>query len=308
MKKKNLLFAVIVAMFFATGLTYGQQYRNLPINRYFMAAAPDTQDTNMLDVSTLTQDSTSITWGGWDTVSIVGTGYYMWWVKHYVAGAIYELEASGYNSKTTPKNNPSDQWFISPYFSTKKYHGVALNFSSSCAEYAGPTVVALVSTNWRGGVLNPSSWDTLQGLTIAAPNGATTFPWTQSGAANLDAYQGDSVCIAFRYTSNANAAATYYLDSITITGTPNGINEISAASAKVTSYPNPVTSTVTISDASGIIKDIEIYNMVGELVSAYENVDNNKCIINIENLQQGMYFTKVILKDGTFVSNKIVKE
>jgi len=310
MKKKSLLIA-IVAMLFATGLTFGQhQSRPLPIYRYFVDGAPDNLNVMDNSVSSLAADTTTLpypagpalTYGGWDTGHIVGP--YNWVVDHYTVGGYNELKGSGYKSG----NIATDQWYISPYFSTKQYHGVTLQFASSCGKYPGPAPLVMVSTSFRNEVINPAQWDTLKNSGIVYTVGiSAAISLHPSAAINLDAYQGDSVCIAFRYLSNPGGAANVYIDSISITGTA-GINEISAADAKVTVYPNPVRSTVTISDASGMIKDVEIYNLVGELVYAIENVDNNKCIISTENLQQGMYFTKVILKNGTFVSNKIVKE
>ncbi len=146
--KKNL-FLVVVAMLFATTLTFGQQpqFRNLPIYRYFNSTTPDNLDTNLADVSTITFDTTLINWGGWDTASNASS-YAMWWVKHYTVGLYYELEATGYYDAA---DQVTDQWFVSPYFSTTENTGVTLNFSSECAKYAGPGLTALVSTNYKGG-------------------------------------------------------------------------------------------------------------------------------------------------------------
>jgi hypothetical protein len=306
MKKKSLLSAMIVAMLFATVLTFGQQpqYRNLPIYRWLSGnAAPDNLDTNALDVSTINNDTTDIAWGGWDTASVAST-YAMWWVKDY--DGTYELEATGYYDSG---DHVTDQWLVSPYFSTNKFNGVTFSFSSECAKYAGAPIVAMISTNYKGGSPATATWDTIPGLNIPSPNGTASSGWEQSGSASLDAamYKGDSVCVAFHYTSTSGAAATYYVDSVQITGNLAAIRNIND-NGKFSIYPNPVASTVTISNSTDKIKNIEIYNMVGELVAAYQNVDNNKYLINLGNLQQGMYFTKVLLMNGTVISNKIVKE
>ena len=307
MKKKSLLFAAIVAMLFATVLTYGQtpQYRNLPIYRYFMSTGLDLQDTNALDVANIQADSTDITWGGWDTASVAST-YAMWWVKDYntYSPAIYELEATGYYDSA---DHLTDQWMVSPYFSTNKFNDVTFSFSTECAKYAGPPITAMISTNYKGGSPATATWDTLS-VNIPAPNGTASSGWI-SLSTGIDGvkYKSDSVCIAFHYVSTAGAGATYYVDSIQITGNYTGIRNI-ANNGKFSIYPNPVSSTVTISNSTDKIKNIEIYNMVGELVADYQNVDNNKYMINIGSLQQGMYFTKVLLNNGTVVSSKIVKE
>jgi len=304
MKKKSLLSAMIVAMLFATVLTFGQtpQFRNLPIYRYLTYSnGPDTLDVNPLDVSTIAQDTTNITWGGWDTTSNANT-YAMWWVKDYKG--TYELEATGYFASA---NQVTDQWLVSPYFSTNKNKDVTFSFSSECAKYLGPALEVYVSTNYKGGAPAAATWDTLWSLNIPVPNSTSSSGWQPSGNVTLDSYKGDSVCVAFHYTSGSNAA-TYYLDSIQITGTPyNGINEISASAAKISVYPNPVSSTVNFNSLA-IINKIEIYNVVGELVLANENVASNRDIVNIENLQKGIYIAKIQLKNGTVASQKIVKE
>jgi len=304
MKKKSLLSAMIVAMLFATVLTFGQtpQYRNLPIYRWLTGnSAPDNLDTNALDVSTITQDTTNIVWGGWDTASNAST-YAQWWVKDYKG--TYEMEATGYFASA---NQLTDKWFVSPYFSTKKFTDVNFSFSSECAKYVGPTMMAFVSTNYKGGMPSAATWDTLWSMNIPVPNSTSSSGWQPSGSANLDSYVGDSVCVAFHYTSTTGLAATYYLDSIQITGTPLGIHEISAAAAKISVFPNPVMSTVNFNSAA-LINKIEIYNMIGELVSANENVAGYRSIINIENLQSGIYIAKIQLKNGTVATQKLVKE
>jgi len=315
MKTKKLLIMIVVAMFFATGLTYGQhQYRPLPIYRYMVAGTPD--NLNVLDssVASLALDTTTLpypvcpalTWGGWDTAHLQTTNNYNWTISHYSTKNINELKGNGY--KTGTGNIATDQWYISPYFSTYKYTDVTFSFSSSCAKYAGPTMIVMVSTKFRNEKIITSDWDTLSAnIPATDPAGVTAKPWAKSGNINLNSYKGDSVCIAFRYTSNANAAATYYVDSIQITGTIAGINEINEAAAMVSVYPNPGVSNVTISNPN-MINKIEIYNLVGELASTYENVGKTYYNMNISNLQQGVYFAKIQLKNGITVSKKIIKE
>jgi len=311
MKMKNLLTAIAVVMFFTTGLTYGQhQARPLPIYRYMIDGYPD--NLNVLDSSaaSLALDTTTLpfpagpalTWGGWDTAHI--SGPYNWTISHYTVGSINELKGNGYSS--TLGNLLTDQWYISPYFNTNLNTGVTFSFSSKCAKYAGPVMQVMVSTSFRNEVVNPTQWTALTSANIPAPNGTSSSAWLKSNI-NLDSYKGDSVCIAFRYTSTTGNAATYYVDSIKILGTLVGINDIKEAAGLVNVYPSPVKSIVNISNPS-MINKVEIYNMVGELVSANENVNNNECSLNIAKLPQGIYITKIQLKNGITVSKKIVKE
>jgi hypothetical protein len=308
--KKLFTFSFVV-MFFATSMTYGQhQYRPLPIYRYLNLTV-DAQNVMDSSASVLPLDTVSIpypncpalTWGGWDTASPVGS--YNWVMVYYATGSFYEYKANGYNS--TQGNMNTEQWYISPFFSTTLYTNVTLNFSSKCAKYAGPNMVAKVSTNWRSGFPSTGTWTTLP-ATIPTPNGTSSSPWTHSGNLSLDSYQGDSICVAFVYTSNTNAAATYYLDSIKIIGNPLSVHELNAASSQVFVSPNPVKSLVTFSDNVDMINNIEIYDMVGNLVSASGNVNKNVCSLNVAKLQQGIYVAKIQLKNGVVVSKKVIKQ
>jgi hypothetical protein len=300
--KKNLLL-VVVAMLFATTLTFGQQpqFRNLPIYRYFMSSGLDLLDTNVQDVSTITFDSTLINWGGWDTASNAST-YNMWWVKHFTTGAYYELEATGYSGSA---DHVSDQWFVSPYFNTNNYASVSLNFSSECAKYAGASIVVMVSTNYKGGAPANATWDTLQGLTIPSPNGTSTSGWKHSGNGNLSAYAGDSVCIAFHYTSTALAAATYYVDSIQITGSELvGIKNINSAQ-KVSIYPNPVSNYLIINNMNGV-NSIKISDILGETIQNL-TVSGSNANINVSNLSKGIYFISLMNDKSILETKKFVK-
>ena len=313
MKMKNLLVSM-VAVLFATSLTFGQhQSRPLPIYRYMVYGYPDNLNVMDSSVAALAQDTTTLpypngpalTYGGWDTAHIAGP--YNWVISPYhptTATTYIELKGNGYKSGA---NIVTDQWYISPYFSTNANTGVEFSFSSKCAKYAGPTMVVMVSTKFKNEVVIPADWTVLTGANIPSP-GTASSPWQKSNI-NLDSYKGDSVCIAFRYTSNttANGAATYYVDSIQITGNPLGINEINQASGLVSISPNPSRSNITVSYPSAINK-IEIYNMVGDLVLSYENINSTIYNVNIEKLQQGIYFTKIQLKNGISVSKKIVRE
>ena len=314
---KNLLVSM-VAVLFATSLTFGQhQSRPLPIYRYMVYGYPDNLNAMDSSAASLAIDTTSLpypvgpalTYGGWDTAHIAGP--YNWVISPYHPTAstkFIELKGNGYKSSTS-SNIVTDQWYISPYFNTNTNSGVEFSFSSKCAKFAGPAMVVMVSTKFRNEVVTPADWTVLTGANIPNSVGISApSPWLKSNI-NLDSYKGDSVCIAFRYTSNttANGAATFYVDSIQITGNPLGINDINQASALVSLSPNPSKSNVTVSYPSAINK-IEIYNMVGDLVLSYENINSTIYNMNIEKLQQGIYFTKIQLKNGISVSKKIVRE
>jgi len=74
---------------------------------------------------------------------------------------------------------------------------------------------------------------------------------------------------------------------------------------KILMYPNPVRNDLTISTTSDIRKVI-ITNTLGKVVGNYNYTSNQT--LNTKNLSSGMYFVTFIGKDGSKVSQKLVKE
>ena len=78
-----------------------------------------------------------------------------------------------------------------------------------------------------------------------------------------------------------------------------GIDENSVANFEV--YPNPMNNTLYI---NGDVKDVIIFNAVGQQVMFVENANE----INVEDLNEGLYFVKVSDKRGNSAVKKIVKK
>ena len=70
-------------------------------------------------------------------------------------------------------------------------------------------------------------------------------------------------------------------------------------------FPNPIKSRVTIQSKS-IIKKIIVVNQLGKIV-LLENIDSKSKIINLSKLNTGLYFFKVLFKNGKQLVKKIVK-
>jgi YD repeat-containing protein len=67
-------------------------------------------------------------------------------------------------------------------------------------------------------------------------------------------------------------------------------------------YPNPASSFVKVDDSSFSLKNMEIYNVVGQkLLSTTKNQ------LNIENLVDGVYLLKIETESGKFATKRIVK-
>ncbi len=79
----------------------------------------------------------------------------------------------------------------------------------------------------------------------------------------------------------------------------DGVDENNVASLEV--YPNPMNNTLYI---NGDVKDVTIFNAVGQQVMFVEGRNE----INVEDLNEGMYFVRISDKRGNSVVKKIVKK
>ncbi len=79
----------------------------------------------------------------------------------------------------------------------------------------------------------------------------------------------------------------------------DGVDENNVASFEV--YPNPMNNTLYI---NGDVKDVTIFNAVGQQVMFVEGRNE----INVEDLNEGMYFVRISDKRGNSVVKKIVKK
>ena len=72
-------------------------------------------------------------------------------------------------------------------------------------------------------------------------------------------------------------------------------------------YPNPISSKLTI-ESSLEIKQIEIYSIYGQTNRIYEFNNNNNNTIDLSDLENGVYFVKMILASNKFLIKKIIVE
>ena len=89
-----------------------------------------------------------------------------------------------------------------------------------------------------------------------------------------------------------------------ITLIPTGLNEVIDASTEI--YPNPANNILTIVSHTIEIKNINIYNLNGQLV-LNKKLNNNHNTINVSSLETGIYIID-ILSENTSVKRKLVIE
>jgi hypothetical protein len=85
-----------------------------------------------------------------------------------------------------------------------------------------------------------------------------------------------------------------------------GINELSNSN-DLNIYPNPATSEINyvISDGNTIRK-IDLFDATGRIVISLDGLNTNKFTLNRNQLNQGLYFSKIELGNKTILSKKII--
>lgn len=120
-------------------------------------------------------------------------------------------EMNGYGADTA-----SDDWLISPSIDLTGAVDPVLSFSTA-RNFDGPVLKILVSSDYDG--LNPATatWTEVTGTLSEG-----SYAIVSSGEIDLSAYVGETISIAFQYTSNGGGpgeGATYQVHEILIQGT-----------------------------------------------------------------------------------------
>jgi hypothetical protein len=213
-------------------------------------------------------------------------------------GKSFTLTASGastYSWNSFPVGS-SGQFSVSP-LNTTTYTLIALTstLSTNCLStrvatvFVSPlptiTVVANMPTICAG-----------EAVTLQA-NGASTYSWNNGAATNSIVVTPSSTTI---YTvigtdSNNCSATRSYTQQVRICGQ---ISEAMAANPLVTVFPNPSSGYLHFAFSTGGIKQVYIYNLLGEMVMA-STFENEEQDIDLRHLPKGVYSLTVKSEKGT---------
>ena len=150
--------------------------------------------------------------GGFETQDVLlsGTLSYVW-----ANSSTYGWKASAYLNKT---NNPSESWLVSPAMNFKKAQQPILTFEEVHQYLSGAEpskyLNVMVSTDYNGDV-EKCTWTV---ITDKITNWSTGSDWTyvNVGQIDLSAFKGGKAWIAFKYTSDADAAATWEIKNLKV--------------------------------------------------------------------------------------------
>jgi hypothetical protein len=71
-------------------------------------------------------------------------------------------------------------------------------------------------------------------------------------------------------------------------------------------YPNPTSGVLYITISNKIIANYSILNLLNKTIIESKNT-SNKNTLNLQHLSKGLYFIKIVLKDGQILIKKIIK-
>ena len=104
----------------------------------------------------------------------------------------------------------------------------------------------------------------------------------------------------------------YYFDNIyvgldSVSNYHEGVPDINSIENKISIYPNPATTTLTIHSSNELIENLELYSMVGKLIYAESVGRKYEVNIAVANIKQGIYFMKVLTaKNNTVQKIQII--
>lgn len=145
------------------------------------------------------------------------------WTKYSVTGAqVWTLDTTYGNPGSCAKmsgysggNLANEDWLISPAISLANISNATLTFDTA-TKFAGNALQIYISTNYNG-TANPNTatWTQVNG-TLSPSTG--NYVWTASGPINISSFAGNTIYVAFKYTSTTTAAATWEVDNVKIIG------------------------------------------------------------------------------------------
>lgn len=195
----------------------------------------------------------------------------------------------------------SDEDFLNNNLNLKEFHA-----QNSCGDCGGVFIESLDFSNLENLEYVNLRHVAIQSLKLDNPNfdyenlvldlyheGGPGGEWTNeiciqvndSDAASNNNSPYDTWTITIDYY-DVGGVTTYSFDSNCNLNT-EGFEELNALSV----YPNPVESELNFENPTQINLDqVEVFNMKGQLVKSFKNTNNS---INVDNLNQGVYFVKV---------------
>lgn len=193
---------------------------------------------------------------------------------------------------------PQDEALVTPLLTITR--PTALTFETFC-QYG----ISEYYDHYKVDVLNTSTgdWNTLWDA-VDQPEWVNQFQ--EPVQLDLSAYQGQNIKLRWRAHNNGSDILTYswFIDNVKVvaTDTLSSVNE-NYLETKI--YPNPVDNILNINTEEEI-QSISIYNVLSVKVMEI-TINNKKAVIDLSDLESGLYFVEIIGKNEKSIKTFIKK-
>ena len=193
---------------------------------------------------------------------------------------------------------PQDEALVTPLLTINR--PTALTFETFC-QYG----ISEYYDHYKVDVLNTSTgdWNTLWDA-VDQPEWVNQFQ--EPVQLDLSAYQGQNIKLRWRAHNNGSDILTYswFIDNVKVvaTDTLSSVNE-NYLETKI--YPNPVDNILNINTEEDI-QSISIYNVLSVKVMEL-TINNKEAVIDLSDLESGLYFVEIIGKNEKSIKTFIKK-
>ncbi len=194
---------------------------------------------------------------------------------------------------------PQDESLVTPLIAINR--PTALTFETFC-QYG----ISTYYDHYKVDVLNTNTgtWTTLWDA-VDQPEWVNQFQ--EPVHLDLSTYQGQNIRLRWRAHNNGSDVLTYswFIDNVKVVATDTITQSVSENILETKMYPNPVDNLLTI-NAEEDIQHICIYNVLS--VKVMEMAINNKeAVLDLSNLESGMYMIEVLGKNEKSIKAFIKK-
>lgn len=237
----------------------------------------------------------------------VFTAYDMYGDQGWHQGTYQGTTYANMNGYANGAANQNEDWLISPGIPIEfdvYFESFDLEFRTA-KKFEGNDIRVVVSMDYDG-VSDPYDFaDSWIDITDAFDYSTGDYVWVESGKVSLlDIIEDGGVFyVAFIYTSSNEAAASWEIDYVKITGWET-LSVKENGKTVVGLYPNPASEQVTFTLENDA--QVSIFDVTGRKVSTI-SCQAGQAQFGVSELENGVYFVNVRYVDGTMAVSKFVK-
>ena len=243
----------------------------------------------------------------WTTVDVDADGF-NWGVLDFTGSTAAYLDAQGEVLGSFSYDNDSgtaltpDNWAVSPAIDLTGYVDASLSWGRAGVDASYPaenySVYVVTGVDVTAAITAFSTATPVYTETIA-----TGGEWVVR-TADISAFDNmANVYVGIRH-HDCTDMFLLAVDDVTVTG--NSTASINENTLVTSAYPNPANSELNITMSENATS-VAVISMDGKVVASQE-VNGNSTIINVANLNSGVYFYEVTAENGLVIRNSFVKK